>query len=232
VDEIDEQELWGRISAAVEKALLSKPRVHLSWLGMLFHEDIEKLRRANGQSLKAFLDKNITDMFKFEVSGENRNVYSIVLSSNFSKMELDQDRESISERQYYYSTRFNFRFWAAFSKPFTSDRRFLDTDTIGFTDVKANETIAGIEIKPSFIPATDLQDRDQAITENIFKWLEENQLSKSKFLANNLKGSYGDNRHNKKSLLEAVIDALDSKELASINLNLSVVARLLNSKLF
>jgi hypothetical protein len=223
-----------RIEALAETSLNEHGLYLLSELGKDLGPDLRTLKLLTKQSLSAFIQNRFSDKYLVVQTGEFNNVKVLIRSPN-STVEpepLVASDHVISERMVVAKStpRFNYRFWAAFSVPLREGRRFIDLSDFMFEDVTSENNPEGrVEIPPSFIAAPDLQNRDQRIAANIHGWIEENGLNLKDFYQSNFrKGAI--HGHRTGTVLEAMIAALDHKQLSTTTLSLDTVAALMRKK--
>ena len=88
-----------------------------------------------------------------------------------------------------------------------------------------------IEVEHDYIAPEDCEDRDEVIKDNISRWLKKNDISVERVVQRrSAKNAGGLLPHSSKSLLEAIVETLDAKQLASTHMSLDVVAVLLRKR--
>lgn len=117
--------------------------------------------------------------------------------------------------------------------PIQGEVRVLDPNKFTFEDVAHADVPAdALTIDPQSIAPPHADNRDVLIKQNIQTWLEAQGLSEDRFMAANrlprlplvaTKAAIGDN------LLEAMLLALDKRQLQSTSLSLDVVQTLLRT---
>lgn len=139
--------------------------------------------------------------------------------------------------------RLNPRFWAAFAVPLMPGfRRFFDLKTFLFEDVPQDQPAPDdkLEIDLSNVVPESVAHRSSEIIHRIRGWLDVNKLPITDFVAGrHLEGPHtypplatmeerpvsGTSR----TILHALVESLNSRELARITMPLDVVAKLLNA---
>lgn len=198
----------------------------VSALGIDLGEDLRKLKLLTNLGLNEFIQSRLSDRVTLVRLGVHRNVSAILFGSvdpsAIDPLQFAEDRQK----------RFHFRFWAAFSVPPEKDVRVLNMDDFTFDDMALADVPDGaVTIDHSLIAPAEADDRDALIKGNIAKWLASKELSEVRFLAPKrlpppLSTS---NVQVSGTLLEAIIGALDRKQLQSTSLPLDVVAVLLRT---
>jgi hypothetical protein len=217
-----------------EGALKERGFYLLSELGKDLGADLRTLKDLTKQTLSNFVSDRFSDKFTIVLIGEFKNVQALVRSAT-SMVEPEPvilSDQVILERKVITKAppRFNYRFWAAFSVPLREGRRFLNLSDFTFEDISSGEAPEGnIEIPSSLIAAPDIQDRDKQIAANIQRWIEQNGLNQADFYQSKFpKGAVPTRTTG--TVLEALIAALDHRQLSSTSLSLDVIAALSSHK--
>ena len=220
-----------KIENLAEAALATKSFYRLSDLGIDLGEDLRTLKLTTSGSLGEFIRKRLNDKFSIILSGEYKNVQALVRTSNVeaspARLVVLEENESEEPKN---SPRYNYRFWAAFSVPYRDGRRFVNLKDYTFQDVPAGETPPDghLEISKELIAPVMVKERDKLIADNISKWIDANKLEKSDFYATrvekNILATAG------LSVLEAMISALDQRQLSNTSLSLDVIAALMRKR--
>ncbi|MBB1249204.1 hypothetical protein [Rhizobium sp. G21] len=169
-----------------------------------------------------FIKENLSEKYDIIQTGEYNNIQSIVKkttgASKFSRSDADDADKP---------ERFNYRFWAAFSVPLSKGSRFLNMEDFTFEDSDTRPSTQHEIIDPEFIAEANIPGRDKVILENIRQWIEDRQFNREKFLARQQTVRSPAAVHGR-TLLHAVVDALDKRQLSSTSLPLDVVVALLS----
>lgn len=224
----DEQELSRiaeKIFGLVEAQSGERKPYLVSALGLDLGDDLHTLKRLSGIGLNEFIQSRLADRLTLVRLGAHRNVAAVFIGS-VDPSAIEQFPLAAPQRK-----RFHFRFWAAFSVPAEKDVRVLDMDDFTFTDVELSEVAEdAVTIDQALIAPVDVDERDELIKANIGQWLESRGLDEGPFLApaKQRPPTVG-NIQAGKTLLEAMISALDRKQLQATTLSLDVVATLLRT---
>jgi hypothetical protein len=223
-----------KIETLCELALSSQSSYLLSELGKDLGPDLSTLKLLTKKSLSSFIRERFANKFSVALTGQFKNVQALIRSPSSSEepttVMLSEKTITVIADAPRASPRFNYRFWAAFSVPYREGKRFLNLTDFKFQDVASEETPEGhIEIPASFIAPESAKDRDKLIAENISRWIEENRLNKSDFYVTRTPKESTLARSDL-SVLEAVIAALDHRQLSNTSLSLDVVAALMRKR--
>lgn len=213
-----------RIESLVEKAKELHPKVLVSALGIALGEDLKTLKRLTSRGLNDFIESRLSHRFRLERTGVHGNITAVVDRSVHSAT-LQSPPASRTQ-----NPRFHHRFWAAFSIPAKGDHvRILNRDDLMFKDVLSEEAPeGGLTIPKDLIVSADEDRRDEKIKANIATWLEQNGLRADRFQASK-RASLQAFHQETGSLLEAIIGALDRRQLQSNTLTLDAIATLLRT---
>jgi len=196
----------------------------LSKLGKDLGADL-KIIKQEAKSLADFIKSRFPDKYEIIITGDYKNIQSIILK-NARDVAYKATEEKEEEKK---TERFNYRFWAAFSVPLEGDSRFLNIENFTFEDTQSSPSSSHELIEPEYIAPTDIKERDKAIAQNIHRWIEQRGFKTEQFLARPHFGrSASASGGQARTLLHAVIETLDKKQLSSVSLPLDVVATLLN----
>lgn len=200
----------------------------VSALGIDLGDDLRILKLATNKGLNEFIQSRLGDRVTLVRLGAHKNVTAII-DGLLEGADLADAAAAVAEPQ----RRFHYRFWAAFSVPMQGEVRVLDPDKFTFEDVaQADVPADALTIDPQSIAPPDADKRDVLIKQNIQAWLESHDLSEDRFTAAKrlsslplavTKTELGDN------LLEAMMSALDKRQLQSTTLSLDVVQTLLRT---
>lgn len=226
--------LAARIDAISEEALKQDGSLLLSRLGGRLGADLTALRQ-NGKSLGAFLLERFPDKYSLIKTGIHNNVLMIVDASDSAlaaAISAPDSNSVYAVPKSFQHPRYNKHFWAAFSVPPTKKYRYVDLNTLLFRESdEDNKSSSEIEVKIELIPAADAEDRDDLINRSITRWIEENKLDHSKFLRPTPISPIHPQVFSGRSVLTALIEVLDKRQLQSTSLSLDVVQTLINKKI-
>lgn len=228
-DELQELDRIGEKIVELAKTHKDEPKPYLvSALGIDLGDDLKTLKTLTDQGLNDFIQTRLAGRVTLIPLGPHRNVMAIVFGS------VDPSATDALQLTGAPKRRFQFRFWAAFSVPPEKDVRVLDMEDFTFRDVDHADVPEGaVTIEHALIaPAdADAADRDELIKANIAKWLAAHELSEERFLApeRGRRTASTPGGQASGSLLEAIIGALDRKQLQTTSFSLDVVATLLRT---
>lgn len=222
-----------RIEKSIEAALGSSSFYYLSRLGLDLGNDLQILKLLTKKSLGDFIRERFAEKYSIVVVGGPFKTTQAVIRNASPDAEqpsiVNIEKQDTSDAKR--NPRYHYRFWAAFSVPYQSGRRFLNLRDCTFDNVPdGSQPPEGyVEIPQELIAPPDRADRDKLILENIHKWLDLNQFEKSDFYAVRAQ------KHVVASttgvtVLEAMIAALDVRQLANNSLTLDVVAALMRKR--
>lgn len=226
-NQVQELDRIGEKIVELAKAHKDEPKPYLvSALGIDLGDDLKALKSLTEQGLNDFIQTRLAGRVTLIPLGRHRNVMAIVFGSVDPSA---TDALQLAEPQ---KKRFQFRFWAAFSVPPRKDVRILDMEDFTFRDVDNGDLPEGaVIIEHALIAPTEAIDRDELIKANIAKWLATHELTEERFLAPEklrqaatTPGSQAGG-----SLLEAIIGALDRRQLQTTSISLDVIATLLRT---
>lgn len=223
----DERRIAQRIIELCEAAFgEGKPYVLLSRLGLDLGEDVKNIKYMTGRGLAEFVRKcELLREYSLVQVGTTTNILAIVKASAAQGGQTES--LAVPASQSAPEARYHYRFWAAFSVPWSHGTRYLDLANFVFKDLDGDVAPAGwVKIEQEFIAPKEAEKRDQLIKGNIERWLVSHDMERDRFLQN-AKPSVSVER----SLLSALIDSLDRRQLQSTVLPLDVIASLFNKKL-
>lgn len=214
-----------KAQALAEAALASGRPYLLSKLGKDLGEDL-KIIKSHDLALADFIKKHLSG-YDVVLGGSFNNVQSLVRSGN---MEAEINSAVTSEthekaKPPKASMRYNYKFWAAFSVPLSTGKRFINIDNFTFLDDNKPENGNYEEIDPSYVAEDGIANRDLAIMQNIERWLTDRGYPAEQFAAKPAAAHRTSTEV--RTVLHAVIDALDKRQQSSVSLPLDVVAALL-----
>jgi hypothetical protein len=200
----------------------------VSALGIDLGDDLRILKSLTKKGLNEFIQSRLGDRVTLVRLGAHNNVTAII-GGLVDGADLAKAAAAVAEPK----PRFHYRFWAAFSVPMQGEVRVLDPDTLTFEDV-AHDNVPedALTVDPQSIAPPDADNRDALIKHNIQTWLEEHSLSEDRFIAAKrlpraplaiARTAMGEN------LLEAMLSALDKRQLQSTSISLDVVQTLLRT---
>lgn len=199
----------------------------VSALGIDLGEDLRKLKLLTNKGLNEFIQSRLADRVTLVRLGAHRNVTAIIVGTADSN---DTDTLQLAGGEQ--KKRFQYRFWAAFSVPPKADIRVFNLEDFTFDDVALADVPEGaLTIDHALIAPTDADNRDEAIKANIAKWLEAHGLPEDRFIAPKRlpRSPIVASGREGASLLEAMLAALDRRQLQSISLSLDVIQTLLRA---
>jgi len=227
IDDGELTQLDAKIRSLAEAYLATGRPYLLSRLGKDLGDDLKRVKIGYGRSLGEYVSERLADEYSVILMGEHRNIQALVPVSRPFPGIAPEKSTTADERR---SPRYNYRFWAAFSVPLAEGSRWLNVDDFTFKDIKEKPEGNDLEIPSSLVAPEEAENRDALIKSNIATWLESNGLTQDRFIA---KAAF-DNKNTPavggKSLLDAVVQALDRRQLASTTLSLDVVAELLRRR--
>lgn len=199
----------------------------VSKLGIDLGEDLRRLKVLTNRGLREFIQSHLSGRVTLVQTGIHRNI-SAIIPGSVEPSTIDTLYSHGKQKK-----RFQFRFWAAFSVPLEKDVRVINMEDFKFEDVvQAEVPEGGVTINREFIAPAEAENRDALIKINIARWLAIKELPEERFLVHgNLKQSIAAFAFQESnSLLAAMIEALDHKQLQSTSLPLDVVATLLRTQ--
>ncbi|MGQ3049840.1 MAG: hypothetical protein ACT6Q8_24305 [Niveispirillum sp.] len=204
------------------KAHKGDPSPYLvSALGIELGSDLKTLKNLTHKGLNDFIQTHLSDRVTLIRLGAHRNVTAVIDAADnpegFAQLQ-GPDREQ--------NPRFHYRFWAAFSVPPKNEVRILNPDDLTFYDApKADVPAGALTISTDLVVAINAEHRNEKIKASIATWLAETGLPEERFRV----GKRNQVLPPKGSLLEAMITALDHRQLQSTKLSLDVVSVLLRT---
>lgn len=226
-DERTLEDVVAEISARVAQELQTSDSYLLSKLGKDLGEDLN-LIKDNGYTLGSFIKDRFRE-YDVVLTGRFKNVQTLVKkqisSQAFNAVTAAAEVPSKN-------VRFHNRFWAAFSVPHKAGTRYINMDDFSFVDAPNAPSVGNyLTIDPKYIVEAELDNRDKAILSNIYRWLTDNGLEADQFIAKKrLRGADTTGTLGSQTLMHAMLDVLDKKQLASVSLPLDVVATLLGHR--
>lgn len=190
-----------------------EPVYYLSRLGAQLGADRVTLEKLTGVKLATFLQ----DTFDYEIGreGQHNNIL-------FVKSKTANANATVSPVP---TPRFQPRFWAAFAVPLSAgERRYINLETMKFDSnrdaLETNSTDVR-EIEARFIAPVGASGNASETVERISNWLKEQGLDSTPFLMTRKRV-----RREGRSLLDAVLTALDGDQLKRVSLPLDIVKTL------
>lgn len=201
----------------------------LSALGVDLGETLKRLKALTGISLAQFIRTHLSQKIDVVRMGSHNNILAAIPLAGPLPIisETGLDKAGAEKRP-----RLHYRFWAAFAKPLTNAQRFLDVEKLTFVDVGTDKTPEEglLVITNQMIPASDLPNRDDRIWQNVEQWITENKFSIDRFIAPAPMLSARFQVSGGVSVLEAMIGALDRRQLQSTQMSLDIIAALLQTR--
>lgn len=226
----DLSEINVKIRSLVETQLATGHPYLLSQLGIDLKDDVRILKAITRKSLAEYVLEIAGGEYMIVQTGMHNNVQALVrvVEAGNSVMHKNEKAQALVT---YKEPRYNHRFWAAFSVPLVSGRRFLRLEDYAFQDLVERPEEGMLEIDQSFICPEGIPNRDEAIKNNVRKWAEQNNLSPERFHSRpSAKATASTHLTAGRSILEVIIATLDRKQLANTTLTLDVVADLLRKR--
>lgn len=211
-----------------EAALTSGRPYLLSKLGKDLGEDL-KIIKSHDLTLVDFIKKYLSG-YDVVLGGRFKNVQSLVRSGDIETGIISDSTSDVQEIAETPKTkmRFNYKFWAAFSVPLSTGKRYINLDNFTFADDKEPENGRSEEIDPSYVAEDGIPNRDLATIQNIERWLTDKGYQAEQFAAKSSNAPANRTSAEARTVLHTVIDALDKRQLSSVSLPLDVVAALLH----
>lgn len=214
---------------ALAKARKGERKPYLvSALGIDLGDDLRTLKSLTNKGLNEFIQSRLSDRVTLVRLGAHNNVTAII-DGVLDGADLAEAAAVVAEPK----KRFHYRFWAAFSVPMQGEVRVLDPEKFIFEDVaNADVPADALTIEAPSIAPPDVDNRDVLIKQNIQAWLGAHGLREDRFTAAKrlprsplamTKAAMDDN------LLEAMLSALDKRQLQSTSFSLDVVQTLLRT---
>jgi hypothetical protein len=219
-----------RITLLVEDGIRQRGYQLLSALGISLGNDFRRIRIQTNLKLREFITRYLGNRYDVrDAPGYGHGVLAVYKAGTEP---ADVIRSSSSRSSTDAHIRFHHRFWAAFAVPLREGQRLIDLHDYTFHDVSDDELPAdgfGI-ITPDFVPSEEAESRDSLIREQIDRWLGINGWSRERVAAKQpLKAAPAPNVASTKSVLHAIVEALDRRQLQSVTMPLDVVATLLHT---
>lgn len=223
-DDKELERIAKRVESLVDGAKERHPIYLSSALGVALDEDLKILKQLTNRGLNDFIRSRLSHRFKLEPMGIHGNLTAVVDKS------VDSATLQMPTSPQEQNPRFHPSFWAAFSVPAKGDHvRILNRDDFTFQDVPSEEACnGGLTIAKDLIVSADEDQRVEKIKANILRWVDQNGLNVNKFQASKRANSQTFHQQTE-SLLEAIIVALDRRQLQSNTLTLDVIATLLRT---
>jgi hypothetical protein len=210
----------------IQVELATSPYALLSKVGSeLGTEKVTRLKLLSGQRS---LGRYIADKYKGEWEVKPIENFGLGITQKAGQRLGERVSPALNQKPAVF--RYDRRFWAAFSVPLDSGKRIMDQSDFIFSDI-ANDDLCpenALIITPDFVAPPDAPNRIDLITSNIERWLEKRNLVREDFAAKRAESKVimsPELVH--RSVLHAVIDSLDKRQLQSQSLSLDVVAALL-----
>lgn len=217
-----------KIRALAEAALATGRPYLLSKLGNDLGPELNTIRSV-GASLADFIRSRLSHEYDIAFTGQHANIQALVRAGTEIKDPAITPVDQIGTQK---SPRFHYRFWAAFSVPLSAGTRYVDMNSFVFSDAEEKPDGNYVVIDPEFIVPAGAERRDALILQNIERWSEKNGFPLEQFYSKPRdRDPFSSKPASGRSLLELVIDALDTKQLGATSLTLDVIAELLRKRL-
>jgi hypothetical protein len=224
--------------ATIEAKIVSLADAHLtsgrpyllSKLGNDLGEDLRWLKVLTGKTLGQFIHDHMSPQYLIVLTGQHNNVQAIVPGQGGVARYREAGQTVVLEPDKLKSDglRYHYRFWAAFSVPTEGGRRFLNLQDFTFQDLPEAPSGDYVEVEEEYIAEINIKDRDELIKKNILRWLAHKGFSAEQFVARRERSTY---ETRERSILDAIIDTLDRRQLANTNMSLDVVADLMRRRI-
>lgn len=223
--------LIDKVEALCEAGLNAAKPYLVSSLGLELGDDLQQLKSLTKMNLAEFIRTHLGEKYEIARLGEHNNVLAVVEKGSEPPTLVRHDGDHPIDSQG--RPKFHYRLWAAFSVPPTHPYRVLNLVDLTFNDV--SEKPADLEedqyiIPLDKVPSAEAPRRDDVIYENLNGWLKGQQLVPSRFYARNDRPSkqkiLKQGGLQRGSLLEALLQCLDRKQLQNTSLTLDVVEAL------
>ncbi len=233
---IELSQIEAKVATLCDGALAGRNYYLLSELGKALGEDLERLKIVGKLKLADFIEARLRDRFSV-VSVGRGNVKAVVHSGLPAAgawtpaVAAPPNAQAPAAK-----VRYHYRFWAAFAVPNAGRHRYLDPEELTFEDRDQGQAPEGhLEIAERFMTPDGIDHRDEAIMEKIQGWLNENGLPRERFLEGNERfrsaGAAAGHVLRGTTVLDAVLAALDKRQLATTSLSLDIVAALLRKRI-
>jgi hypothetical protein len=232
-EESEVQRLADRVEALCDAGQQSGRPYLISALGIELGEDLARIKTLTKSGLADFLRSRLSEKFELVRFGTHGNVLAVIPvgGSLPPPVENSDDGTQLDSQG---RAKFHYRLWAAFSVPPEKACRFLNLNDLTFVDVDSEEEAPAdsLAIPLNVIPPGDQPRRDDIIWENVNAWLEENRFPPERFYASNRRTARIPRSQQPQggSLLDAVVTALDRRQLQNTQMSLDVVAALLQTR--
>ena len=220
-----------RIGRMAEEEISQAGYLLLSKLGASLGDDIKRIKSHTGMKLSDFITERLRDHYEVkEVLQYGRGILAVFrpgVAPETVGAIRSVDRANDGGFRYHH------RFWGAFAVPAQGAQRFLDEREFTFRDAPADEVPPNgtMVITPDFITLSEIENRDHVIGQNIERWLAASGWSRERVSAKRVHNIVNSSIRpsSNRSLLDAVVEALDRRQLQSLTMPLDVVATLLRS---
>lgn len=230
-------QIEAKVATLCEGGLTGRAYYLLSELGKALGEDLVRLKVLGKTRLAEFIEARLGDRFSVVGVGLQGKIKAVVHADATQPAPggvAAPTTEVSRQEQASPKLRYHYRFWAAFAVPSDGRIRYLNLDDLTFDDRDEEETPEGhVAIESKYIAPEGLENRDKSILANIESWLSAKGLAQDQFLE----------RHGRRrepnavaldrrevTALDAMISALDRRQLAATSLSLDVVAALLRKR--
>ena len=194
----------------------------LSKLGSDLGEEGRAVKGSPEKTLANFIRVHLADKFEVILTGRHGNIQAIIPKDG----EFPTSGSNVPSSP----PRYHPRFWAAFAVPASAKPRWFDIGSMRFEDSDSPASGDFIEVDREFIATDDQSNRDSFIKLSIDSWLEKNSIDSGKVIARSGHEATGFSANSGKSLLEAMIETLDVRQLANTQMTLDVIAALMRKR--
>ncbi len=230
------EELEKRIREEVDKAWENGKPILLSELGALDGGEVARSARREASNLTSFIRDCLADEVALVKHSKIPAAVGAVPANQTPEEGSDTDKlleaRLVANKGEGSEIQFNRRFWTAFRKSVEAgEKRYIQIEApFRFENRKEDETPSEgfVEIPQKYI-ATDNAVPDKDVYANIKRWAEERDLDLDAFsYQQRLVDRY--ERQRGPSVLDSLLDALDSQDLKRLEMPLDIVWKLRKSK--
>jgi len=218
-----------RIVELCDASLLHGRPYLLSRLGLDLGKDVQRLKLLSGRSLADFIRNSpaLNAAYALVPVIGSKNVLAVVKKdAGNGTAQTGNNAVAVAPPQPV-EARYNYRFWAAFAIPSIGTPRYLDSLHLVFKNIPEGEELPSgwLLIDDEYIAPKDAENRDELIKKNIDRWLKKNGMEPARFLQGARPALFA-----QRTLLAALLDALDQRQLQNTVLSLDVIATLASKK--
>jgi hypothetical protein len=218
---VDLSEFDKQIAAFADEKFAKGEPCFISALGIALGDQLRQMRAATGLGLGEYVREKLSDVYDLiEVKPNTVALWP----KGRPQTEAFQVAASRPSRASTTPTRrFLPWFWQAFAVPNAGRSRFYDPVSHTVSEAPDEASKEAVEIPASFIRSDESPFNVKEIQGRIIEWLSENKLDANRFRE---PAGAAIEREHAVSLLDALIAALDKKQLQSFSLPMDVIATL------